>query len=343
MSEVLHLYCVIGDGRELDGALTGLGGQPISTVRAHRLTAVVSPSPVRAYRSMKRDELVPYLVAHQAVIEQVMQRHTVVPVKFGTSAQDVGEVQKILHWGRTQLEAALESMEGKIELDLVALRMDLNPVLEMIAEDEEIRRQKAAIAGRPPEETFHERVKLGLLVKARLDLVRTELAAEIVEALKPLASVLCPHAVADDRMILNVAFLVDRAKEGAFGDALDAMNGRYADAIHFRCVGPLPPYSFCTVQIRRFAFAEIDQARRLLSLGERLTLQDIKGAYRKLAQRRHPDKVGQGSDGGFEEVAEAYRLLADYCQQGDGDSRERSVRETIAVSLLQSPRELSGA
>ena len=37
-------------------------------------------------------------------------------------------------------------------------------------------------------------------------------------------------------------------------------------------------------------FNEIDEARRLLGLGEAATLKEIKSAYRRLAHRHHPDK-----------------------------------------------------
>ena len=39
-------------------------------------------------------------------------------------------------------------------------------------------------------------------------------------------------------------------------------------------------------------FNEIEEARKLLELGEAATLKEIKGAYRILAYRHHPDKLG---------------------------------------------------
>ena len=40
-------------------------------------------------------------------------------------------------------------------------------------------------------------------------------------------------------------------------------------------------------------FEEIDKARRLLGLGDRATLKEIKQAYRKMAFRYHPDSGGR--------------------------------------------------
>lgn len=40
-------------------------------------------------------------------------------------------------------------------------------------------------------------------------------------------------------------------------------------------------------------FLEIDEARKILGLGEVATLKEIKGAYRRLARRYHPDRHGR--------------------------------------------------
>jgi hypothetical protein len=178
--------------------------------------------------------------------------------------------------------------------------------------------------------------------------MREERAAEIVEALKPLALDSCPHALLDDRMILNTAFLVDRAKEGEVGETLRRLNDRYTDRIDFRCVGPLPPYSFCTVEIKTFDFDVIDRARRLLGVGEEAGVAEIRDAYRRLVHERHPDhafqQAGKAGDTArpFHAVTEAYRLLEEYRQVGSS-FRANDARQAVAVRLLQWSQESGGA
>lgn len=346
--EALHLYCVLGNGVEVDSGLIGLDGRQVSGVCHRGLTALVSLTPIRAYKSMKKEEVIPYLFAHQAVLDQVMKRQTVVPVKFGTMARDEARVRRILESGYPQLTAALETMKGKIELDLVAQWRDLTGVFRQIGEEPEIRRQKASVALRRLQDSTEGWIKIGQTVKARLDQIREKRSAEIVEALKPLTQDLCPHALLDDRMILNTAFLVDRAAEGEVGEILKRLNALYADFIDFRCVGPLPPYSFATVEVRSFEFEEIDSARRLLGLREQATLQDAKEAYRRLVQQCHPDllsdggKVGQKANGAFEAATRAYRLLGEYSQVGSS-FRAPDVLDTVAVTLFQVSQEPAGA
>ena len=347
--KALHLYCVVGAADQREFSDIGadhpcLSTGQVFTVHHHDIAAVVGPAPRQAYRSMKREEVIPHLFAHQAVIEKVLQVHTVVPVKFGTMARDEEEVRTILEKGYPQLRAALEAMEGKIELDVVALWRDLDSVLREIGEEEEIRRARAAIENRPPKETTEERVRIGKLVKARLDRCREERAADIVQTLKGLAQDMLPHALLDDRMILNTAVLVERSREGEVGQALDRLNGRCAERVDFRCVGPLPPYSFSTVEIRRFEAERIEWARRLLGLGEQASPLEAKTAYRRLAHQYHPDKapVRQGTGERFEQVTEAYRVLADYHAAAEEIPPGADPADVVAVKLFRWGAEACG-
>jgi len=60
-------------------------------------------------------------------------------------------------------------------------------------------------------------------------------------------------------------------------------------------------------------FDEIDEARRLLGLGDAVTSKEIKSAYRKMAFRHHPDKHTGANSSEDEEVMKrlnwAYKLL----------------------------------
>ena len=78
-------------------------------------------------------------------------------------------------------------------------------------------------------------------------------------------------------------------------------------------------------------FNEIEEARKLLGLGEAATLKEIKRAYRTLAHRHHPDKLG-GDDSTESETMKklnrAYKLLLDYCDNYKYSFREEDVART---------------
>ena len=64
-------------------------------------------------------------------------------------------------------------------------------------------------------------------------------------------------------------------------------------------------------------FNEIDEARRLLGLGETVASKEAKPAYRRMAFRHHPDKRTDGNSTGDEEFMKrlnwVYKLLMEYC------------------------------
>ncbi len=342
--EILHVYCVVGTGMGVDVGPIGLDGRPVSAIHHLDLAALVSPAPVRAYTRMQKEELIAHLFAHQAVMETILAARTVVPVKFGTTVRDAAEVRTILAKGYPQLRAALEAMGGKIELDVVAVWRDLDSVLHEVGAEAEIQRAKAALRAGSPEETREERGRIGQMVKAGLDRRREELAVHIGEALAGLAQAVCPHARLDDRMILNTAVLVERSREAEVGQTLERLNGRWAGRVDFRCVGPLPPYSFSTVEIRRFVAEEVTRARRLLGLGEQAGGLEAKTAYRRLAHRCHPDKGPrpQGTGERFDEATEAYRMLAEYYAATEQGPPSADARDVVAVKLVRWDAEAVG-
>ncbi|MBN1160800.1 MAG: J domain-containing protein [Dehalococcoidales bacterium] len=78
-------------------------------------------------------------------------------------------------------------------------------------------------------------------------------------------------------------------------------------------------------------FNEIEEARKLLGLGETATLKEIKKAYRKLAHRHHPDKHG-GSDNAESETMKrlnrAYKLIIEYCDGYKYSFKQEDVSRT---------------
>jgi DnaJ-class molecular chaperone len=81
-------------------------------------------------------------------------------------------------------------------------------------------------------------------------------------------------------------------------------------------------------------FNEIEEARKLLRLGEAATLKEIKRAYKALAHRHHPDKHSGIATEQAEETMKklnwAYKVLMDYCTDYKYSFREEDVARTYA-------------
>ncbi|MGQ9841988.1 MAG: J domain-containing protein [Spirochaetota bacterium] len=63
-------------------------------------------------------------------------------------------------------------------------------------------------------------------------------------------------------------------------------------------------------------YQEIEQAARLLELGERASLQQVKNSYRKLMHQWHPDHCKEDKqlcDEMTKKITQAYKLLIAFC------------------------------
>jgi len=67
----------------------------------------------------------------------------------------------------------------------------------------------------------------------------------------------------------------------------------------------------------KIRFEDIDKARKRLELGETATLGEIKGAYRRLSLKYHPDKCPHEDkkmcEEIFKEISKANEILISYC------------------------------
>jgi len=312
-----HIYGVIAASEEIDFGPLGISGKDdvVFTIPYRDIAALVSRSPSLAYESVPKETLVHYLARHQAVIEGVMRSYTVIPMKFGTAARDKEEVEEILARGYPQLKDVLGKMDDKIELEVVALWSNLDSILKEIGKQEKIKTFKERITSTPPEKILSAKMELGKMVKSLLDERRDKVGSEIIEELKKSAIDFRNHEVLDDTMIMNTAFLVNKHQEENFDQAIDYLNKKYQEKINFRVVGPLPPYSFSTLELKRIKFEKIKGAARALNLGEGATLSEVKEAYRSLTREFHPDKNPHDSSAQkrFQKISEAYHILVDCC------------------------------
>ena len=75
-------------------------------------------------------------------------------------------------------------------------------------------------------------------------------------------------------------------------------------------------------------FKDIAEARKLLRLGEKATLNEIKSAYKRLAHLHHPDKHGNASAENhlaMNKLNQAYKLLMDYCHRCRCSFKEEDI------------------
>jgi len=339
MEEGRYIYGIIETNEKKSFDPCGFGaGEEVYTVNHQDIACVVCNSPVQDYSSMLKETLGHFLIGHQKTIEKIMKDYTIIPMKFGTFASGNDEVVQVLRRSYSQFKELLSTMDGKIELDAVATWNDLNSIIKEIGEeDKQIKEFKAEITKKLSSQDLQDKIKIGMMVKDALDKRREKEQAHIIDYLRKLKVDFQKHQVKDDNMILNCAFLLEKVKEPDFDLKLKELDKKYKQKVNFRCVGPLPPYSFATCQLKRVGYSQIDEAKRLLGLKDKVSLEEIKESYHRLAQKKHPDKHPNNTQlqEEFEKITCAYKLLTGCCQGEDIDFGNNKQGDFIMVEIIR--------
>ena len=331
----IYIYGFINTNEEKKFDYAGIEGGEVYTQPYQDIAAVVSDSPFTQFDSLPRETLLLHLAVYQAVIEKVMRNHYIIPMKFGTVVEGEEEVKRILKKGYNRIKLGAMAMEDRIELDVVAMWSNLDAVLNAIGEEEEIKKLKEA-ALKSPDKSLDAGINLGRMVKASLDERTKKCASEILRVLRRKSEDQLVHDVMDDSMIMNVAFLITRDDKEIFESKVDRLDEKYQDRVNFRIVGPLPPYSFCTFEMKKTNFSDISKAREVLGLDEVSTILEIRDAYWEVGKKFHPDKYPGDVEAQkrFEDITKSYRLLNIYCNGEQCSFKEEDVTEWLVVSPM---------
>ena len=316
-----YIYGVIKTSQPVTFGQSLLSSSPeeVYTVFHHDLAFVVSNYDGSDFVLLPREDKLRCLMTHQGIIERVMKEgYTILPVKFGTLVEGEDEIRRILKQEYKRLAQSLNQMGGLVEIE-VAATWDLNKVLEEIGGEEEIRQLGRSMVGKSASEIVGIQINAGKVVKKSLDRRRESYCRQTMQSLAETALDIQPNVLVADEMVMNIAFLIPRERQEEFDSRVRQIDGAFNDQINFRLIGPLPPYSFSTVEIKRPDPVKIEQARRLLGLGTEVSHKELKEAYRHLVAKSHPDVHLDGSAEQFTKVREAFALLRDYCHGQGGD------------------------
>jgi hypothetical protein len=314
-----YVYGIIPTGEAISFDCATVGGRDdrAHTVSHRDIAAVVSACAPTDYAALGRDLLVRELARHQQVVERVLQRFPVLPVKFGTTVEDEEKVGSILRLGYDDFRGALDGLKDKVQVELVAT-WELASVLADVACEEPIAQLKSSIGGDSSPASIQDRVRLGEMIKRSLDRRREEYERAALQRLVPCSLELRRNPLFHDSLVMNLAVLLEKGQQEEFDRSLDVLDQELGGRLTLRRVGPLAPYSFTTVEIHPIARPKIDQARKLLGIGRSASVSEIKKAYHQLARRFHPDAQSGGRDGSsdtrFAEIKGASKLLMDCCR-----------------------------
>jgi hypothetical protein len=290
-----YIYGIILGGGEVVLGIKGVvGTSAVYAIAYEGISGVVSDYNGENFNSMPQEELAQCLVAHQTVVEQVVKKHPVLPMKFGTVLSNADEVHQLLAQGQSQFSLTLFWIQDKVEIEVVSSWA--GGVIE----------EEAELPVLPNEEPLPpERLRLSRAQHRQSYLER------MIGFLKPVSVDVQPHP--DTGGMIRVAFLVDRANLDAFYERIKQLNVLFYNQVEFQVIGPLPPYSFATVEVIRPSPEAIEKSRQLLDLSEVNCEVEVRQAYLRLVAEVGPDR-GEQAGTRLADLRWASDLLVAYCR-----------------------------
>jgi hypothetical protein len=218
-----YIYCIIDADKKVNFDPMGIGedNPEVTTVIYEDIAAVVSTAPIKKYRPNRENS-----VAHERVIEKVMENYTVLPVRFGTVAKDEQLIQMLLEKRYLEFKNTLSEMKRKVELGVKVIWREDVIFEEILSENEEIRtlRDEIMKSSLSPDQTHWQRARVGEMVEAAMARKREEEAGEVLRRLQPYCVDYRENRVLLDRMILNASFLVDESQEAEFDKQVEVLD-----------------------------------------------------------------------------------------------------------------------
>jgi hypothetical protein len=310
---VVYLYGILP--REDEFKITKkLENPDISVIPFQNVAAIVAERCFLDYKTLCKESLIRLILDHQRTLETLMDVgfKTIVPIKFGTSLPCAEKVRQLLMQEFDLLNKTLGSVKNVVEIDIACSWSDFNQVLNEIASHSRIRQTVG-----PQQENALSKIDSGsvaLLIKGVIDSEKSALKKKILLRLKSLSDQFKEHEVMNEQMIFNTAFQVPYNHLALIEKEVDKLDAEFQGALNFRQVGPLPCYSFYTLEMKTLRSIDIENAKGTLGLDALTSVKKIKQAYLDKVKMFHPDmnEGGMADNNTFSKINGAYRIMADY-------------------------------
>ncbi len=207
-----------------------LGDQGVSLIAAEGRAVVVSDLEDGPVEATRRN-----LLAHADVVEQLHEEAVVLPARFGHVLESREEALELL--ALPEIEELLVRHERTCELKLKGTYEE-SVFAEVGAGLQPLR---DAYRAQPSMEAG---IALGEAVGEALAERRARDASVVLDGLRPLVLDVVQSEVAGELAGFDLALLADRDRVTAVESQLEELSARLSPPLHFKLVGPLPPYSF---------------------------------------------------------------------------------------------------
>ena len=239
-----YVFAIVAAGEFRRCNCSGMDGKDIETITEGRLTAVVSGISGSKIRPERRN-----LAAHQAVLRQLLEDTTPLPMTFGILADHPEAVRKILRRNQRMFLEQLQHVAGKVEMGLRVTWDVPNIFAYFISTNSELRSARDRLLGgnRPPSQ--EDKIELGRMFDRLLNEDRERHTEKVEQILACACVEVKADKCRDEREVMNLACLVAREAQESFGRAVFQAAQAFDNHFAFDYNGPWAPHNFVQVAL----------------------------------------------------------------------------------------------
>jgi gas vesicle protein GvpL/GvpF len=277
------------------------GPHGVSLIEVGNVSAIVGPQTKwKVFRSAEFNNLT-RLQHYQCVLENVMEDTVILPARFQTILPGREAVAGLLAQHGHRLAKPIHDYGHLIEIEVI-IEWDLNDIVQTILTKD----------GLDPGQVDGTSHGMATELQRSVGIRRDALALYIRKALQAISIDISDVRDPSANVVSRHVLLLEKERDTDLFMLLREIDKSGVGKLRMRCVGPLPPCSFASVDVWVGDHEMVENARVNLNLNPIVEKGEIRKAYHTAIKRLHPD-LNEVVGGNVEEInaiRDSYELLS---------------------------------
>jgi hypothetical protein len=240
----LYFYAIADAAAQIAYPGLGINGSDVYAIAFGAISAVVSDISEKRIRPERR-----HLSVHHAVTKRMMQDTTILPVSFGTIASGVEAIVDTLKENKSSFTQQLDRVRGKVEMGLRVV-LDISNIFEyLVSQHQELADLRDELLGKSHGPSQNDKIELGRQFDKLLTQDRERYTEMVLEVLDRCCIEIKQNSTHEEREVMNLACLIDRAAQAKFEDGVFAAASKFDNNFSFDFNGPWAPHNFVSISL----------------------------------------------------------------------------------------------